>query len=92
MEIQSTSNPLELHFTFIYFRLDPVGGVTMNSTDIDKTHHYWHTLLNMKVIENTESDLKLSYGDSQAFLAFNKIGKIYMSTTFNWVYNSFKNF
>lgn len=47
----------------------------MNTTDIDKTHHYWHELLNMNVLSKTETDLKLSYGDEQAFVAFKKIGK-----------------
>lgn len=60
----------------------------MNSTDIEKTHHYWHTLLNMKVLEKTESYLKLSYGDSQAFLAFSKIGKVYKPRFFITFYVS----
>lgn len=55
---------------------DPVKGVTMNTTDIEKTHSYWHKLLTMKVLSKTETDLVMSYSEAQAFLAFNRIGKI----------------
>lgn len=56
--------------------IDPIKGVTMNTTDIEKTHHYWHTLLNLKTLAKTETDLRLTYSDTQAYLAFKKIGML----------------
>lgn len=53
---------------------DPVKGVTMNTKDIEKTHHYWHPILNMNVQSKSETEITFSYGESQAFLRFKKTG------------------
>lgn len=81
-----TSKLMHHVYIYIYFQTDPVKGVTMNTTDIEKTHHYWHSLLNMNVLSKSETVLKLSYGDKQSFLAFNKIGKFagaFINSKFN---------
>lgn len=55
--------------------LDPVKNVMLNTVDIEKTHFYWHNLLNMKVLTKTETELVLAYDVAQAHLVFKKIGK-----------------
>lgn len=47
--------------------------VALNTTDIEKTQRYWHSLLNMKVLEKSDSSLALTYGENQASLAFKKV-------------------
>lgn len=53
--------------------IDPVKEVALNTTDIEKTQQYWHSLLNMKVLEKSDSSLALTYGENQASLAFKKV-------------------
>lgn len=45
----------------------------MSTTDVERTHFYWHTLLKMNVVAKGDSSLSLSYGDTQALLTFQKI-------------------
>lgn len=54
---------------------DPVQKVALNCTNIEKTLHYWHDLLQLNVITKTNKSILLAYGESSAQLEFVQLGK-----------------
>lgn len=60
---------------YISLAVDPVKKVALNCTNIEKTLHYWHDLLEMNVITKSDQEILLVYGANSAQLEFNKLGK-----------------
>lgn len=53
---------------------DPVEKVTLSSSNLQQTIAYWKDILNMKVVEQEDKRVLMSYGDNQAKLEFVDIG------------------
>lgn len=53
---------------------DPVVGVAVNVTDIDKSVDFWHSILNMNLISKSDSSAVLSYKQNSVQLELKKIG------------------
>lgn len=53
---------------------DPVKGVIVNTTNLEKTKAYWTNVLNMRLANETADAISLSYGDQQAKLIFKRTG------------------
>ncbi|XP_052850235.1 glyoxalase domain-containing protein 4 [Drosophila gunungcola] len=54
---------------------DPVQSVELNVSDLKKSRKYWHDLLRMNVLEESEGSLRLSYGGEQASLQITQIAE-----------------
>ncbi|ALC49362.1 CG1532 [Drosophila busckii] len=56
---------------------DPVKQVELHVSDLAASRKYWHELLKMKLLEQTEQSVLLSYGNNQAALRLLKLqGKV----------------
>lgn len=55
---------------------DPVEAVIINSNDLEKTQSYWSDFLNMKLLQQSDKEIRLSYSSNQAQLVFKKIGNL----------------
>ncbi|XP_043499597.1 glyoxalase domain-containing protein 4 isoform X1 [Polistes fuscatus] len=53
---------------------DPVEKVTLSSSNLQNTIAYWRDILNMKVIEQEDNKVLMSYSDDQTKLEFVDIG------------------
>lgn len=51
---------------------DPVRGVSLATTDLNKAKQFWNGLLGLNVISENENELRMAYSDSQAFVHFVK--------------------
>lgn len=54
---------------------DPVVGVALNSTNLQKSIEFWSDVLNMNVISKSDSSAVLSYNEKSVQLELKKIGK-----------------
>lgn len=54
--------------------VDPVQGVIINSNDLQTTKSYWTDLLEMKLVQQSDKEIRLTYGEKQAQLIFKKLG------------------
>ncbi|XP_039497998.1 glyoxalase domain-containing protein 4 [Drosophila santomea] len=54
---------------------DPVQSVELNVSNLQKSRKYWHDLLKLKVLEESEASLRLSYGEQQASLEITQIAE-----------------
>lgn len=55
---------------------DPVVGVAINSTDLEKSVDFWSNVLNMNVISKSDSSAVLSYKENTVQLELKKIGNL----------------
>lgn len=53
---------------------DPVTNVIINSNDLQKTKPYWTELLKMQLVQQSDTEISLTYGAKQAQLVFRKTG------------------
>lgn len=61
-------------FTSIRFT-DPVEKVTLSSSNLQRTIEYWKNILRLRVYKQEERKVLFGYGDNQAKLEFEDIGK-----------------
>lgn len=54
---------------------DPVQKVTLSSSNLQKTVAYWKDILHLKVFDESEKSVLLGYGEDQAKIEFEDIGK-----------------
>lgn len=77
--------------------VDPVQSVIINSNDLQKTQSYWTGLLEIKLVERSDKEIRLTYGEKQAELIFKKTGilsvnfrgvetlKFHIYSKFSWI-------
>lgn len=68
-------NLIETYNFVLSIFLDLVEKVTINCTNLTESLEYWHNILDMTIVSKDESKATLSYGDDQANLELNQIGK-----------------
>ena len=49
----------------------------LNCSNLENTVNYWSNLLKMKILQKTDKTVTLTFGENQAKLIFNDIGKIF---------------
>lgn len=54
---------------------DPVQSVELNVSNLQNSRKYWHDLLQLKVLEENEASVRLSYGEQQASLEITQISE-----------------
>ncbi|EGD72430.1 juvenile hormone binding protein [Salpingoeca rosetta] len=55
--------------------MDPVTGLVLNVTSLAKSLEYWNGLLGMSVVEKSDKEASLSYGEDQATLVLHQIAE-----------------
>lgn len=68
-----------MYLICITFDLDPVRSVSLSSSNIAKTIHYWNEVLNMNVLSKDEKSASFSY-DNKFCLNFHQIGNNFFHT------------
>lgn len=54
---------------------DPVQKVTLSSSNLQRTVAYWKDILHLKIFDESEKSVLLGYGEDQAKIEFEDIGK-----------------
>ncbi|XKL63561.1 hypothetical protein PGB90_005925 [Kerria lacca] len=54
---------------------DPVQKISLASSDLQKTIHYWHNILGLKILEQSEKSVVFAFNESQVKLEFLQINE-----------------